>query len=106
MAPVWGGQAGRLEHSAGVAWEGSRASLWARIRGGGGGGGGVIPLLRPPSSPAGSIGGGASGPHLRQTHTARAVECPRWMKKEVHTFIGVVGVRLRTSINQTTSFMH
>ena len=44
---------------------------------------GVILLLHLPSSPACSKGGGASGPHLWQIHTAKAVECPRWMKKEV-----------------------
>ena len=59
------------------------------------------PLLSPPSSPAISKGGGPSSPHFRQTHTANAVEYPRWMKKEVHTFIGVVGVRLRMSIKDS-----
>ena len=88
VARVWGGQAGRnVQYSASVAWGGGHASHWAWIWG-------VIPLLCPPSSLVGSIGDGASGPHLRQTHTAKAVECPGWMKKEVHTFIGVVRVRL------------
>ena len=92
VARVWREQAGA--YSAGVAWGGGRASLWARILG-------VIPLLCHPSSPASSKGGGAFGPHFRQTHTAKAMECPRWMDKEVHTFIGVVGVRLSAIIKDS-----